>query len=198
MKTTIALFLSLLVSASAYSQASIDGFWGIKFGSSRSEVMQKMLAKDGVTFISQRSDAEMLVYKANDFADERCETIVFFFVDDKMYEGGAFLAPLNESAIFDLYHDMVDKISLKYGRPSETFMEFTEPFTENDGKTIDAIKARKANIASFWEFKGELLGRTNMIGLNITPEMKVIVFYQDTHWSGVANEEKMKKVLNDL
>lgn len=178
------LMLCYIITMNA-QQSPIDGFWGIKFGSSKAYVSEAMLAKPGckLTDVTTNELDENLWFSGADFAGSKPEWFCFTFLKDKLISITVLIAPLSQSGVFNLYNELSDGISLKYGVPTKTAEVYSIPFEKGDGHELLAIQSEKANISKIWRQTTIKDGKESFFGkiifLTITKSAEVSLIYYD-------------------
>lgn len=198
MKTTISIAIVLLTLISSLCQGQvevsslrdvlygtvpanhkkIDGFWGVKFGSSYMQAKKIILSKEGAILDKKNSDSSIVVVDAAKFAGRQTSYIVLQFINDKFHTAVVSFKSDLEAKVVDLYETMETELNEKYFKTDSDFKNFKYPYKEGDGYEITAIKVGKATFASFWNFPRED-GFTNSIYLTISENLLVKLRYQD-------------------
>ena len=150
----------LFISTNTFSQ-KLDGFLGIKFGSSIAEVKKEMLARKGCTIDLTKCDTSHLFFGDCVFAGRETLFILFRFFKNKFHTVNVFFRPAFEQKVNDLYLEIKKELDEKYYL---TKSDFNESFV------------------SFWKFKNTKTTRkdvNNSISLDITELSIVKLTYQD-------------------
>lgn len=183
------LTLLLLFPISVLSQdIHIAGMLGLNFGLSKEDVIIKMKSK-GYSLKPEKKD--YLSFNNVKFgAFENC-IVAFYFINNKFYQGLVLVAPSLEAKVLDLYKDINNELSKKYGK-GEAINKFQEPYKEGDGQEVSAIKLDKATYYTFWT--------TDAIGTirtTVSPALFVIITYQDKNLIEQVKSEQTKQPSND-
>jgi len=171
----ILLITLLLIPFLGFSQTTkpIDGFLGIKFGSSKAVVLAVMKAKGAV--LNEK------IGNANNLAFNRVKlglkdaALLVRFVNNKAFEADYFFVPDVEAKIIETYDDLVTDVINKYGNGQAT-KQFNPPYAEDesDGDTLLGLSAGKINFQTDWSDD-----KKNSIEIIITTDMNVKLIYQD-------------------
>jgi hypothetical protein len=191
MKKTL-LFALLLFPFLGISQTTkpIEGFLGIKFGTSRALVMQALSAKGGV-LDKKESDATLVTYKNIKLGHRSAAEIIVKFVNDKAFEADFIFDPGLDSKTIEYFFELANDIDENYGK-GYLKKTYQEPYNDkdDDGIKIDALKDGKAVYKSYWES----LPSKNTIVASISEELAVILTYQDGDLTHEAvNKQKAKE-----
>lgn len=164
----------------ADSKPVLEGFWGIKFGSSQEEVRNIMLTKQGFKYNSNLSTNDRLIFGEGKFAGNYAENLAFVFVDNKFYTSILILKPSSSSKILDFYQEIVDGITKKYFIPDAVTEEYLEPYKKDDGFFETAIKLGKTNIRTRWLLKNPITkDDDSFISVKVDDDMKIYLGYMD-------------------
>jgi hypothetical protein len=168
----------------------IEGFLGIKFGSSKAQVQSALNAKGGI-LDKKTSDANLVVYKNLKLGHR--DVMLFFikFVNDKAFEADFVFDPGLEAKTIEYYYGLVNDINDNYGK-GESTATFKSPYSEKDPETVRilAIKNAEANYETIWESPNN----KNVISVTIPEELTVILAYQDSALIQEAiNSQKAKE-----
>jgi hypothetical protein len=156
MKKSILITL-LLIPFLGFTQTTkpIEGFLGIKFGSSKTDVVAAMKAKGGV--LSSSSTDSRLVFTNVKLGQRMPDWITVFLFNDKLYQGVFFFKPEHEAQTIDNYNSLVSDISGVYG-PGNPYKSFKSPYKDGDGYEVTALSSGNATIFTNWgSEKGNLL-----------------------------------------
>jgi hypothetical protein len=195
MKKTLLITL-LLVPFLGISQTikPIDGFLGIKFGSSRMAVISALNAKGGILDKSQ-STPILLAYKNIKLGHRTAGAFVVKFIDNKAFEADFIFDPGLDAKTLEYYKQLVNDINENYGTGLER-KKFQEPYNDedDDGLKIDAIKDGKAEFETYWRS----LPTKNTIMASIDVALTVILTYQDAELIGQAISRQKAKEKSDF
>ncbi len=207
------LTLSLLLSANLYAQQSklpklekpsgitiptgsdssirsIDGFWGIKFGSTKT-IAKSIMQEKGLTIASEKSD--YIVYTGGRWSGEKIKELYLEFIEGKFYKGIVVIDITNEGFVFSTYNSIKKKIDDKYFNTYRSIEKYDYPFEKGDGHEITAIRSGKANIVSNWKMDND-----TSITVLIPDDLNTTIYYTDLSLERIANNKKLEKESKDL
>src|ERR687884_1112783 len=170
------------------TEKTLDGFWGMKFGSSIAECKRIILSKEGAVLDTKHSTENKLIVDGAEFGGRKTAFIALLFTDNKLHTAKVYFVPRLESKVFELYDEIKSEINDKYYVTKNDYRLFKYPYEDGDGYETQAIKLGKASIASFWSFPRSD-GHKNSISLEINETLIVILSYQD----GLLIEEAIEK-----
>lgn len=172
----ILLITLLLIPFIGFSQTlkPIDGFLGIKFGSSKADVIETMKLK-GATIDSDNPKNEIVTF--NNVSLGHRQTVTFFvrFVNNKAFEADYFFDPGLEAKTIEYYNELISDLTDVYGK-GQSFKNFKDPYKDGDGYETTAISSGNADYVTFWE---DANNNKNSISLKIQPNFHVKLIYQD-------------------
>lgn len=144
----ILLITLLLIPVLGFSQTDkpIDGFSGIKFGSTKQAVIAAMKAK-GATLVE--NDKDELVFKDVKLGKRDFDAALIDFVNNKVYQADFFVKPDVDGHTLEMYDDLVSAISGVYGTGNVT-KDYTDPYKEGDGNTLLGMSAGKVDYHTSW------------------------------------------------
>ncbi|MES2275483.1 MAG: hypothetical protein V4592_05645 [Bacteroidota bacterium] len=132
----------------AQSNKPIDGFLGIKFGSSAAQVTEALKAKSAVVNTGQT--AESIGFSNVTLGGRKVSTLFVHFINDKAYEALFMFRPELETQSIEYYNSLVKDIDGVYGA-GKPYKDFKKPYADGDGYEITAIKTGNANYETSWE-----------------------------------------------
>jgi hypothetical protein len=180
MKKTLLIAL-LLIPLLGISQTKkpIDGFLGIKFGSSRPAVIAALNAKGGVLY-KKETTADMLVYKNIKLGHRDAGLFVVRFIDGKSFEADFVFDPGEDAHTLEYYYSLVNDINENYGA-GDSKKTFKDPYNDEDEDNIkiNAITHGNAKYVTYWK------SNNNFIKAVIGESLAVTLVYQD---GGLANQ----------
>lgn len=178
MKNFVLIFL-LFVSVKSFSQ-TLDGFFGMKFGSSMDSIKKVMLSKPGCKFDTKNSTDDCLIFDGLKFAGRDIGFMMFSFTNNKFHTSKVALISELESKTVDLYKEIKAELNEKYFTTKSDYEFYKSPYEKGDGYTESAIKLGKAEFSSYWEFKNPFsTTEKNIISLVIKPSLTILIGYQD-------------------
>ncbi|MDB4903096.1 MAG: hypothetical protein JWQ63_2377 [Mucilaginibacter sp.] len=191
MKKTLLIAL-LLIPFLGISQTTkpVDGFLGIKFGSSRAAVIAALNAKGGILG-KKESTPEFLYYKNIKLGHRDAGAFMVKFVDDKAFEADFIFDPGLDAKTIEYYKILVNDISENYGKGFD-HKNYQEPYNneDDDGIKIDAMKDGKVEYFTIWQSEPS----KNTIKASVDVSLAVILKYQDSELVGrVIDKQKAKE-----
>lgn len=193
----LTLFVTISIIAQNYvvdsviqSRPVLDGFFGIKFGSSQ-ELVKSTMIKKGFIF-NNKSDGTNLLFHKGKFAGREVRDIMFVFHNKQFHTAYVSFVPSLSGDIINLYEIICKEIIDKYFPADLVVERYIYPFEKDDGHYETAIKSGKAKLVSFWEFKApKNNAKNNRITVMIASDMFVGLIYIDGYLSELAqNAEK--------
>jgi hypothetical protein len=98
-----------------------------------------------------------------------------------------------ERDCLDFYLRFQRELKAKYGDPQDDEMSYEWPYNDHKvGEEESAIRAGKATIVTRWDVPDA--GLTAVIGLMVTPSLRVGLRYQSARWK--AESERREKIMN--
>lgn len=183
------LIILLLVSVNSFSQ-TLDGFFGMKFGSSKESIKKIMLEKPGCNFDTKHSTEDILIFNGLKFAGRDIQFMLFSFTNNKFHTSRVVLVSELESKTVELYNEIKGELNEKYFTTKSDYEFYKSPYEKGDGYTESAIKLGKAEFSAFWKFKNPNSPEgQNIISLEINPSLSISLGYQD----GVLIKEVVSK-----
>lgn len=159
----ILLITLLSIPFISFSQTTkpIEGFLGIKFGSSKLTVINAMKAKGSKIAATEKND---IAFSNVRLGKNETEGAKISFVANKAYEADFSIEPDVEGHTIDLYNGIVADFTSVYG-PGKTKKEYTSPYKEGDGNTYLGLSVGKINFETDW-----LDANKNLITISIIPQ----------------------------
>jgi len=190
----ILLITLLLIPILGFSQTTkpVDGFLGIKFGSSKADVTDA-LKKRGATVLPpiNPNDPNILYFGNITLGHRPSKQLTVFFVDDKVYAASfAFKAEVDDKTI-DYYNDLVADISGIYGAGKST-KNFKDPYKEGDGYEITGIQQGDVNLYTDWYDANK-----NFVEASINVKLYVFLLYRDAELGKMADAKQKAKESSD-
>ncbi len=174
MKILLILFLIVPFAGTAQTK-NIDGFWSIRFGTSKQEVAAAMKAK-GATPSTLNTPDNLLSYQDVTFAQRKAVLMMLKFDKDKLYDVKVLYQPEQDNEV-NQFETMVKELKIPYGE-TPVFRNFDDPYQLGDGLELNAIKAGKAQYAAFWSTVNSN-GDKNFVSLTIDKNLFINLGYQD-------------------
>jgi len=179
MKKLTAILLMLMAIRVAVAQEDpISEFYGMKFGSTKAQVMAKMTNKG---YKPKNNNPTSLMYEEVKFLNKEVD-MIFKFVDDELFEGIVLFTPDLKSQLIRMYRSISDDVSMKYGK-GQDYETYDYPYEKGDGHELTAIRLGKAQFTTFWGMKtmeGTDGKEPNTISLEIRPKGYIALTYQDS------------------
>lgn len=157
---------------------SLDGFWGMTFGSSMAECKKNILAKEGATIDNKNSSETVLIIDGAIFGGRKTDFISLEFITNKLHTARVFYPKTLEAKVEELYSEIKSEINSKYYTTKVDFRNFKSPYRDGDGYDTQAIRLGKGTVAAFWKFKRSDEFE-NLISLEIKEDLIVSLSYQD-------------------
>jgi hypothetical protein len=191
MKKTLLIAL-LLIPFLGISQSTkpIEGFLGIKFGSTKAAVLAAMKTK-GAVLNKTNSGINHLDFDNVKLGHRLAVDFVIKFVKDKAYSAIFAFKAEEDPKTIEYYNDLVGDINGIYG-PGKPTSEFKSPFKNGDGHETLAIEQGYANLFTDWQ------SGTNSIQVAITSKLDVLVVYQNDTLDAEAQAAEKAKEKSDF
>ena len=177
MKKKLFIAVLFLIPLCGFSQTTkpIEGFLGIKFGSSKAAVLAAMRAK-GAILDTKHARKDALAFSNVKLGVRRPVAFLVKFVNDKVYEADYVFVPDVEPHTISEYNDLVNDITKIYGEGNPT-TKYTSPYTENndEGDKIVGLKLGNIDFHTLW-----FDAKKNTVLVSITTDMTVNLQYQDS------------------
>jgi hypothetical protein len=175
----ILLITLLLIPILGFSQTTklVEGFLGIKFGSTKAVVIAAMRAKGAK--LDKESDADMLEFDNASLGVK--------FVNNKAFEADFYFKSGDQSNIIEYYDSLVTDITDIYGK-GDTVRKFTPPYYEGDGHEIGALLVGAAKMNTMWMAANKNIIEASIEKIDDTT-LDVELIYQD----GVLVDEAIAK-----
>ena len=192
----VGVLLLTNVSLAQEAKATLDSFWGIKFGSSMAEAKKIILAKKTGTLNEKDASDTSIVLEKAEFAGKTTFAIILQFVDDKFHTAKVVFKPTLEARVFELYDSVKKDINDKYYKTEKDYKFFKSPYEDGDGYETTALKVGKATFTALWTFK-QTDDFTNSVSLEINESLFVILNYQDGKLIKQAIDKQKNKNAKD-
>jgi len=165
----IALLLSPLLGFSQTTKP-IDGFLGIKFGSSKLVVMAAIKAKGG-TLNKEYSKPNVLYFENVKLGHRESIAFAVNFVNNKAFEADYVFTTDVEAQAPGFYSDLVNDLNSIYGQ-GNSVKNFTSPYQAGDGNELLGLSAGKIDYHTLWVDNNK-----NYIKAYISTDMKIQLDY---------------------
>lgn len=184
----LSLITLLLIPFLGISQTTkpIDGFLGIKFGTSKAATIAAIKAKGGV--LNDKDDGDCL-FTGISLGQRSCEELMVSFFKGKVYQATFFFKPDNNPSAIDYYNSLVSDISAVYGKGSPT-KTFKSPYEDGDGHETGALEGGYATYFTNWTSNNN-----NLIQAAIRPmddDLYVVLYYDDKTTDNAATQAANK------
>lgn len=185
MKKTLLIAL-LLVPFFGISQTkkTIDGFLGIKFGTTRLAVIAAMKAK-GATLDKENTNKETLAFNNVKLGSRRADGLFVYLTNGVAYSALFVFIPSDEPQIMEYYYGMVNDLNTVYGDGKQT-KNIKEPYEDGDGHEVIAIQGGYSKYYTTWN-SGENWAQVSID--NKMSSLSVLLQYED----GALSAQKKKK-----
>lgn len=168
---------------------SIEGFLGIKFGSSKLAVINAVKARGGV-IDKENTNADQIAFSNVKLGERESVGLAVRFINNKAFFA-IFLFKANvEAQTVDYYNDLVKEITDVYGT-GEVTKDFKSGFKDGDGHEVTAIQNGYADLHTDWH------SNKNLIQATIDNQLFVALSYTDGTLraeADAAQKEKNKSV----
>ena len=186
MKKLLIITLSLIpFFVAAQTTKPIDGFLGIKFGSSKPVVMAAMKARGAK--LDASSNATSLAYTNVSMAHRPTEVVIIRFVNGKVYEGDIFFTPADNDHAIIYYNDLVSDLSENYGKGLDN-KKFTSPYVNGDGEEVTALLVGAADFDTIWQASND-----NTVKASIDKESDTSLGVQLTYQDDILTQQAIDK-----
>ena len=174
-KSLLIAFLLIPFLSIAQTTKPVDGFLGIKFGSTKQEVIAAMQAKQAK--YEEASSKESFLQFSNVTVAHRAAHCFVRFIDGKAYEALFNFFPESEPQIIEYYNALVTDISGAYG-PGKAIVDFKDPYKFGDGNESVALAEGNAKMFTNWKSDN---GNTMQVKIskNQYDNLYVSLFYTD-------------------
>jgi hypothetical protein len=194
MKSLI-LITFLLIPFIAVSQTNkpIDSFLGVKFGSSKSEVVSALKTR-GAALSESDSDASRSVFGNVTLGHQEAKYLAVSFVDEKASDATFMFKSDVENKTLELYNDLVKSITEVYGA-GKTTKRISAIYSGTDisGNESLLIKSGDADYNTTWLDKNG-----NAIIIYIDTKLSIWLGYTDRMLSDIAAKKAKAKSKADF
>jgi hypothetical protein len=171
----------------------IDGFLGIKFGSSKAAVTAAIKARGGQ--LDKLTGNDILAFDDVKFGHRQVRLLIVRFVDDKAYEAAFSFVPSDDNHAIDYYESLVSDLSEVYGKGLDV-KKFTSPYEQGDGHETTALLIGAADYKTLWEASAN----KNLIQATInkiSSDLWIHLYYWDDKLSDEATAKQKAKDKSD-
>ena len=181
---------------------TLEGFMGVKFGSSIEIAKKIMASKEGYR-LSKFSNSNTLYFQNSKFANRDAVYIWFLFVDNMFYSAGVQFTPQGEGQLIKQYNEIRDELTEKYFTPSEVIEHYDSPYEKDDGSIEIALMDKKALLMTYWKFNNlkSKDGTQDEILLTIKNlsdyKSYVMLIYNDKELTKIARKKETEKINKD-
>jgi hypothetical protein len=191
-KTLLIALLLIPFLGISQTKKPVDGFLGIKFGSSKEDVIAALKARGGV--LSDGATDSKIRFTNIKLGPRQSEALRIYFVDNKMCQGSFYFTSEHDSEVIPNYKALVNDISDVYGK-GNSISDFKPPYKEGDGDEIQAIKAGEATI--YTDFKSD----NNLLQVKIVStkdyDLFIVASYYDNTLVAEAQAKEKEKAKSD-
>jgi len=140
-------FLFITICCKAQTTKPIDGFLGVKFGSTQAQVIEALKAK-GANLNSDPTP-QAISFSNVKLGGRTVSTFFVYFFNDQAFNAGFIFMPEQEPKVIEYYNSVVKDITDVYGT-GKAQKKFKSPYTDGDGYEITAIKTGNADYETDW------------------------------------------------
>ena len=198
MKKLLSIIIITLLIITSVKGQELTGFMGIPFGSTKSEIKTKFLAKNPNAKI-YTDEVRTLTFTDFNFAGKKAMAVVFGLNEkSQMHTAVVLLETERDDDVFELYDNIVNEINDKYHYRDVDNEIWRYPFEKSDKYDygVTAIKSGKCVLQSIWYFDvndPESHDDDNAIAVQNTESCDIKITYQDGIMiSNVVSNNKAK------
>jgi len=195
MKKTLPIIL-LLIPFFGFSQTTtkpIDGFLGIKFGSTKLQVITALKARGAK--LTRDGDANNLAFNNISLGHRAAEFLIVRFVDNKAFDAEFTFKP-DDNHVIEYYKSLESDLNDIYGK-GEDDIKYTAPYKEGDGHDEGALVVGAAQYSTNWQ-----AANNNMINITIQKQeialLEIVLTYQDDALSTLLDSKQKAKDKGDM
>ena len=160
------------------SEARLNSFLGVDFGSSLESAKEKLLSREGCTLNEENSSNDTLIFNGLTFAGRQTSFVILYFINDKFCKSVIYITPKLEAYTIQTYKEIQNELNTKYFTAKD-FEFYDEPYEKNDGYTETGISLGKVTFESYWSFKDANGGKDDFISLKISDDLSICLVYED-------------------
>lgn len=90
------------------------------------------------------------------------------------------------------YYEYKEAYKTKYGKPTDSFEYFVDPYYEGDGYELQALRLDKCTYLSVWELE------TGSIGVQLNDSGRLTLGYEDKINRELKNKEEKRSIIDDI
>lgn len=182
------MIMSLCVMAQ--TESSHLTFRGIPIDGNINAFVSKLEAKG----YEKKKSIENGYIMEGSFMGRTCELYVFCSPTSRLATKVTAYYPKDNSwsSIKSDYEACKEQYTKKYGKPTDTFEFFMDPYYEGDGFELQAIRLEKAVYCSFWK------SSEGIILLKISEYEQISISYEDAQNIEVMGNERDAKIQDEI
>ena len=116
-----------------------------------------------------------------------------FMAEQKLVKLRVFISTPDEDAL-TVYQNARAELIKQYGAPKETIERFQAPYRKGDDKTVEAVRAGKAQFQSYW--LPSAAARMSHVAVYVTPDLGVVVDYVGPAWERESLRRRKGRAAN--
>lgn len=151
---------------------SIDGFWGITFGSSPADVKAAIIAKGG-KLSEDDSKPDNFLFTNAVFTQRNTDYVATKFINDKFYQADVTFPAFDDINVIPTFNNILSELTNVYG-PAKVTKTFQAPYHEGDGLEAGAVRIGMASYLALWK-----TNNGNTLTLQINKDETISLFYTD-------------------
>lgn len=184
MKKNLLIAVLFLIPFCGFSQTTkpIDGFLGIKFGSTKAAVTAAIKARGGK--LNEASKGNNLAFDNVSLGHRKVDFLIVRFIDDKAFEADFTFTPQDDNHAVEYYNGLVSDINEIYGK-GESTKKFTSAFKDGDGHELAALITGAAEFNTLWQAANENNIEAKIIKTDDN-DLNIELDYQDDKLTGQA------------
>ncbi len=149
MKNILLLAIIITFFNPSYSQ-NLNGFWDLKFGSTKEQVIKFMLSKPECKFEKQE-DENMLIFTGAKFGGEKTSMVFFNLYNDRYYEAVVVYEPTSSLDLISKYLSIKEILNKKYYYSEKNLGKNIVP-QDLKNETFLRSLTEKDYMVTLWEF----------------------------------------------
>jgi len=188
----ITIIICTALVGKAQTTKPIDGFLGIKFGSTAAQVIDGLTAK-GAVYRKDKSSETTLIFTNVTLGTHKSSTFFVYLIDNQIYQSQFVFRPELEAKSIENYNTIVTDVNDVYGQ-GKSQKSFQQPYQEGDGYEVTAITAGKATYETLWTDSNT----KNTIYAAIDNKGYTRLTYQDSNLMDKAINQQKEKNKSDF